>query len=111
MVLGHFGMQKLIANTISYQSAMVASFLLNRKFNFRVKDRFWWRFFTFFLINLVGYFASLGMVIVFISWIGLQQFIGKLLATIIAGIIQYIFVKQITFRRSKKENNISKQSE
>lgn len=111
MGLTQCGMKELIANTISYQTAMVVSFLLNRKYNFRVNDKFWLRFFSFFLINLIGYFTSQGLVYVFISVLSINDFIGKLLATILAGLIQFIFIKRITFRKKNRQNEYSKQSE
>lgn len=105
------GMEELIANTISYQTAMVVSFLLNRQYNFKVKDRFWLRFLSFFIINLIGYITSQGFIYVFISLLDFNDFVGKLLATILAGLIQFVFVKRITFRKKKRQEQCSEQSE
>lgn len=97
-LLGHFNVHELIDNTISYQVAMVFSFFLNRRFNFKVKDNMWKRFLSFFLVNLIGYGISQALVLVFITLIEMQEFPGKLLATILAGLAQFLVVKYWTFK-------------
>ena len=97
-LLAHFDMHELIANTISYQVAMVASFFLNRHYNFKVKDKVWQRFLSFFIVNLIGYGLSQLLVFLFITKIGMPDFIGKLLATILAAICQFLFIKHLTFK-------------
>lgn len=97
-LLSHYDMHELIANTISYQVAMVFSFFLNRHYNFKVKDKMWTRFFSFFLVNLIGYFFSQLLVFVFITICGIPDFIGKLAATIIAAAAQFLFLKHWTFK-------------
>lgn len=101
-LLAHFDMHELIANTISYQVAMVASFFLNREFNFKVKDKIWQRFLSFFFVNLIGYGLSQLLVFLFITKIGMPDFIGKLLATILAAICQFLFIKHLTFKARRK---------
>lgn len=97
-LLTYWDMHELIANTISYQMAMVASFLLNRHYNFKVKDKVWKRFLSFFIVNLIGYGLSQLLVFLFITKIGMSDFIGKLLATILAAICQFLFIKHLTFK-------------
>lgn len=102
-LLAYWGMHELIANTISYQVAMVASFFLNRHYNFKVKDKVWQRFLSFFIVNLIGYGFSQLLVFLFITKIGMSDLIGKLLATILAAICQFLFIKHLTFK--VKENS------
>lgn len=97
-LLNYFNIHELIANTISYQTAMVFSFFLNRHFNFKVKDNMWKRFLSFFLVNLIGYLISQVLVLVFITIIELPEFPGKLLATILAGLAQFFVIKYWTFK-------------
>lgn len=97
-LISHYDIHELIANTISYQVAMVFSFFLNRQFNFKIKDNMWKRFLSFFLVNLIGYGISQGLVFLFISIIEMPDFIGKLLATILAGIAQFLIIKYWTFK-------------
>lgn len=97
-LLNHFDAHELIDNTISYQVAMVFSFFLNRRFNFKVKDNMWKRFLSFFLVNLIGYGISQVLVLVFITLIELPKFPGKLLATILAGLAQFFVIKYWTFK-------------
>ncbi len=102
-LLCYWNMHKLVANTISYQVAMVASFFLNMHYNFKVKDKVWYRFLSFFLVNLIGYGFSQLLVFLFITKLGMPDFIGKLLATILAAICQFLFIKHLTFRVKKQE--------
>ena len=102
-LLAHFNIHELIANTISYQVAMVASFFLNRKYNFKIKDKVWQRFLSFFIVNLIGYGLSQLLVFLFITKFGMNDFIGKLLATILAAICQFLFIKHLTFKVKKQE--------
>ncbi len=97
-LLTYWNMHELIANTISYQAAMVASFILNRHYNFKVKDKVWKRFLSFFVVNLIGYGLSQVLVLIFITLIGMPDFIGKLFATILAAACQFIFIKHLTFK-------------
>ena len=39
-LLGHTNLHYLLANIISYNCGIIASFLLNRRYNFKVKDSF-----------------------------------------------------------------------
>jgi putative flippase GtrA len=104
-LLAYWGMHELIANTISYQVAMVASFFLNRHYNFKVKDKVWQRFLSFFVVNLIGYGLSQLLVFLFITKIGMPDFIGKLLATILAAVCQFLFIKHLTFKVKSKSTN------
>lgn len=94
----YFDLHWMLSNTISYLVAMVFSFFLNRKYNFKVKDHIWSRFFSFSLINVIGFTFSQIFVYTFIPLIGLNEFWGKLFATILAAIGQFVFIKKITFK-------------
>ena len=105
-LLSYGDMHELLANTISYQVAMVASFFLNRHYNFKVKDKVWQRFLSFFIVNLIGYGFSQLLVFLFITKLGMPDFIGKLLATILAAICQFLFIKHLTFKVKKQEESV-----
>ena len=98
-------LHELIANTISYQAAMVVSFFLNREFNFKVKDKVWQRFLSFFIVNLIGYAFSQLLVFLFITKLDMPNFIGKVLATILAAICQFLFIKHLTFKVKKHKED------
>jgi putative flippase GtrA len=104
-LLAHWNMHELLANTISYQVAMVASFFLNREFNFKIKDKVWQRFLSFFIVNLIGYAFSQLLVFLFITKFGMPDIIGKLLATILAAVCQFLFIKHLTFKVKKTKNS------
>ena len=70
-----------------------------------IKDKVWQRFLSFFIVNLIGYAFSQLLVFLFITKFGMPDFIGKLLATILAAVCQFLFIKHLTFKvkKSKEE--------
>ena len=98
-LLCHWGVHYLVANIISYHCGIVCSFLLNRKVNFKVKDKVFRRFLSFYGISLVAVAASEGMLFLFVSVMGLPSIVAKLISMVIIAICQFLFVKRFTFRK------------
>ncbi|MCL2435892.1 MAG: GtrA family protein [Lentimicrobiaceae bacterium] len=91
-----------IANIISTHCGIFCSFLLNRHFNFKVKDKFFKRFFSFYIIGLVGLALTWLLLFIFVEMMDMNELIAKLIAIFAVAIVQFILNKFITFKKTKK---------
>lgn len=97
------GLYYLIANFISVLVGMTTSFILNRSYNFKVKDKTAKRFIVFLSVGLCGLVLSN-----IILWVGIEKLHGNKTIVKLASIFlvvgfQFILNKFVTF--SSKENN------
>ncbi|MCR4965248.1 MAG: GtrA family protein [Bacteroidales bacterium] len=99
-LLDHVGLHYIIAHVISYHCGIFCSFFLNRQYNFKVADKPVQRFFSFYSASLVALVASAGLLYLFVSVFGMHHLLGKLIATAIIVVCQFLFVKHFTFRKS-----------
>lgn len=88
----------LLANFISVLVGITTSFVLNRTYNFKVKDRSKQRFVIFLIIGLCGLCLSN-----LILWIGIEQLyenknIVKLASIILVVGFQFLLNKFVTFK-------------
>ena len=88
----------LIANCISVIIGIVTSFILNRKYNFKVKDKTAKRFSIFLTIGLCGMLMSNLILYICIDCLSLDEIISKLCSIVFVVIIQFILNKYITFK-------------
>lgn len=97
------GLYYLTANFISVLVGMTTSFILNRSYNFKVKDKTVKRFIVFLSVGLCGLVLSN-----IILWVGIEKLHGnetivKLASIFLVVGFQFILNKFVTF--SSKENN------
>ena len=92
----------LIANIISVHCGIICSFLLNRNFNFKVKDKTKRRFLSFYLVGLSGLGISELLLWIFSTRMGLNHLSVKLATVVIVALYQFLLNKYVTF---KTENN------
>lgn len=95
------GMNYLAANCISVVTGIIISFLLNRAYNFKVKDRTIHRFVIFLTVGLCGLAMSSGILYVCIQWLHINELISKLLSIAIVVILQFLANKYVTFKIKK----------
>lgn len=98
-----FGINYLMANCLSVTAGIVTSFLMNRAYNFKVKDKTTQRFAIFLTVGLCGLAMSSGILYVCIQILGVNKLASKVLSIIIVVFLQFLANKHITFK-SKKEN-------
>lgn len=98
-------MPYLMANVISIHIGIFTSFLLNRSFNFKVKDKVKTRFLSFYTIGLVGLGISEGMLYLMVTKGGWNEIACKLVSIIVVALIQFLLNKYITFRSASKHND------
>lgn len=91
----------LWANVISIHTGIICSFILNRTFNFKIKDKTPQRFLSFYVVGLVGLAISEGMLYVMVTLGGWNELICKLISIVIVALIQFVLNKYITFNTKK----------
>ncbi len=93
------GVYYLVANCISVLVGITTSFLLNRAYNFKVKDKTIRRFAIFLMVGLFGLCLSN-----FILWLGIniakkEEIVVKLISVFIVALVQFILNKCVTFKK------------
>lgn len=100
ILLVHFALlHYLFANAISTSLGITNNFLLNAHFNFKVSDRFWIRFASFFSIGLLGLILASGLLYAFVALLHLPTSFAKLCTVFLIAIVQYNLNKFISFRK------------
>ena len=92
----------MVANVISCGTGILCSFLLNRKYNFRVTDHTLRRMIIFFSVGIFGMFLSSVLLRFCIEELKWNELFSKVASIIIVVIIQFLLNKYISFRESKK---------
>ena len=98
-LLCHFDiLPYLWANVISIHCGIICSFLLNRTFNFKVKDKTPQRFVSFYVVGLIGLGISELMLYVMVTIGGWNELLCKLISVVVVALIQFVLNKYITFK-------------
>ena len=98
-LLDNVGLYYLAAHIISYHCGILCSFFLNRYYNFKVKDKPARRFLSFYGVSLAALAGSAALLYLLVSVMSLNHLIGKLIATVIIAVCQFLFVKNFTFKK------------
>lgn len=98
-VLSQFiGVYYLLANCISVLVGISTSFVLNRTYNFKVKDKTKQRFITFLTVGLCGLFLSNLILWFGIDKLHLDEIIVKLASIVFVVGFQFLLNKFVTFK-------------
>ena len=98
-VLCHFDiLPYLWANVISIHCGIICSFLLNRTFNFKVKDKVAQRFLSFYIVGLIGLGISEGMLFLMVTQGEWNEIVSKLISVVVVALVQFVLNKYITFK-------------
>jgi len=89
----------LWANVISVHAGIFCSFLLNRRYNFKVKDRPVQRFALFYLVGLTGLGLSEILIFMMATKMGMHYMVAKLLTIVVVALCQFLLNKFITFKK------------
>ena len=87
----------ILSNILSSSLAVVNNFILNSIFTFKVKDKLFYRFVSFYSIALAGMALSSGLLIVMIDGMHMNSMIAKAIAVFFVAMIQYYVNKKLTF--------------
>lgn len=98
----HFIINYQIANVISVHCGIICSFLLNREYNFKIKDKLAKRFLSFYSIGLLGLGLSALLLHLQIDILDLNKIASKLATIVIVALLQFLLNKTITFKASQR---------
>lgn len=94
----------IVANVISCSTGILCSFLLNRKYNFKVTDHTFRRLLIFVAVGITGMFLSSLILHITIELLQWNELVSKLISIIIVVLFQFLMNKHISFRKTKKVN-------
>lgn len=89
------------ANTVSYASGTMLSFILNARFNFRVTDRIPQRLVCFFGVALLGWTISAGLLHMLIGDWGFNRYLAKVPTLVVVMLVQYNLNRWFSFRKNE----------
>lgn len=95
------GTSELVAHSISVPTAVVFSFVINARHNFKTNDYALIRFISFCIVCIIGYAAGYAVIVAVQSLFAdaaLGANIGKIASLPVVFIIQYLLNSKITFR-------------
>lgn len=98
-ILCHFDiLPYLWANVISIHCGIICSFFLNRGVNFKVKDKTWLRFLSFYTVGLIGLGISELMLYLMVGIAEWNEIVCKLISIVVVALVQYLLNRFITFK-------------
>lgn len=98
----------LWSNIISVHCGIFCSFVLNRNFNFKVKDNTGKRFLSFYLVGLAGLGLSELLIFILTDKFEWHYIVAKLLTVVVVALFQFAMNKLITFNKTlMKYENVS----
>ena len=101
LLASYAGIHYLVANCISVLVGITTSFLLNRSYNFRVKDKTKQRFAIFLTVGLCGLMLSNLILYIGIDMLHGKDVIVKLASIVLVVGFQFLMNKFVTFRVRK----------
>lgn len=96
---GPVGFYYLTANIISVFIGIIISYELNSRYNFKKTSYRTRRLISFFAVCLTGMIATSLLLTIFYIWMDFPKFTAKIISAVIAGILQFFFNKNITFKK------------
>jgi putative flippase GtrA len=93
----------LLANIISVTIGITISFVLNKNFNFKVKDKVFKRFLIFISVGFGGLLLSSALLYFLIDILSFEKNISKFLSIVFVVLIQYFANKFVTFKKEHYE--------
>ena len=89
----------LLANVFSVSIGITISFVLNRNFNFKVKDKTIKRFLIFVSVGIGGMALSSGLLFLFIDILIFEEIFSKFISIVFVVLIQFVINKFVTFKK------------
>lgn len=96
------GLNYMLANCISVLAGILVSFLLNRKYNFKVEDKTVRRFLIFLSVGLGGLLFSNLILYLCIEYLFVNELVSKVLSIVPVVLLQFLLNKFITFKTDKE---------
>ena len=96
------GLNYMLANCISVLAGILVSFLLNRKYNFKVEDKTVRRFLIFLSVGLGGLLFSNLILYLCVEYLFVNELVSKVLSIVPVVLLQFLLNKFITFKTDKE---------
>jgi len=93
------GVYYMYANILSVSIGISISFILNKTFNFKVKDRVLKRFLIFISVGFGGLILSSILLYLSVNILKLTPIISKLISIVFVVLIQFFVNKFVTFKK------------
>lgn len=100
-----FGWHYIVSNCISVIAGITTSFILNRNYNFKVKDNTKRRYTIFLTVGLCGMIVSNIILFICIDKLAINKIVSKLLSIVLVVFFQFLLNKYITFKPNKNLPN------
>lgn len=94
-------LQYIVSNSISVLGGITTSFILNRNYNFKIKDKTKQRFTIFLTVGLCGLFLSNMILYICIEILNIDKILSKILSIVLVVFFQFIINKYVTFKPTK----------
>ena len=88
----------IVSNCISVLAGISTSFVLNRTYNFKVKDQTTRRFTIFLIVGLCGMMLSNLILYVCVDCMQLNKIVSKMLSIVLVVFFQFLINKYVTFK-------------
>lgn len=95
----------IIANTVAVSFAMLYSFGLNARFNFKVTDNLLARFASFAVVTGIGYLISTLMLYVLSDVLGLNAIFVKVASLPVVLVAQFLLNSRFTFSENNRDTS------
>ena len=102
ILLKAFGMNYLLANALSVTAGITNNFFLNAYLNFKVTDKLFKRFISFYLVGMLGLLISEILLYLLVDIMSMNSIIAKIITIFVITIVQFILNKTITFKKKKE---------
>ena len=87
----------LLANIVSVNCGIINSFLMNRHFNFKVKNKSVFRFMVFYIVGMIGLLISSGMLYLMVNMADMNLLVSKVVTIFVVTLFQFTLNKNVTF--------------
>ncbi len=87
-----------IANIIGYMIGIIVSYILNKLYTFKTKNKSKKEFLTFILCMICSYMINLIILIILYRYCGIDKYIATIIAGIFYTLSGYIFSKYFAFK-------------
>lgn len=97
-----FGLNYFYANTISYIIGIIHSYIWNKKFTFKSRDKSILEVVKFVGVYLLNYLIGLASLSLFVKIFGINEYIAGALNLFVTTLISYFGHKYFSFSKSNK---------
>lgn len=98
LLANYLGLNYIVANCLSVLVGITTSFLLNRAYNFKVKDHYKRRFVVFLSVGLCGLMLSNVILYIGIDLLQVKDLTVKLASIVLVVGFQFLLNKFVTFK-------------